>query len=371
MFSELDFRKDLLAWYDREQRQLPWRGPANPYATLVSELMLQQTQVKTVIPYFERFLERFPTPKELAEAEEQEVLKLWQGLGYYRRARYLQAAAQRIQEHHNGDFPGDKEAIDALPGVGAYTAAAVASIGFNLPHAVVDGNVIRVLSRLFALEDDVAATAVKRDIQARAQKLLDTERPGDYNQALMELGATRCSPRNPSCLTCPVSNYCSVRRKGLDPHVFPYKSKKIKPGKIAYRSLFLTTPGRFLLGQRPGSGLMASMWELPAQEETAFRDWRHWFADAITPIGRLEQPILHRFTHLHATYHIELYRVEKEPQWREGAPNSYQDFCWVDQETLGKMPLTKVLQKAIPAVGNFFKQENTSCPNTKSRLPGL
>lgn len=366
-----EFRRALLAWYDREQRQLPWRTEPAPYRTLVSELMLQQTQVQTVIPYFERFLARFPNPQALADAQEEEVLKHWQGLGYYRRARYLQAAARQIVADHQGRFPGDKAAIDALPGVGDYTAAAVASIGFGLPYACVDGNVIRVFSRLFAIDGDTATGAVKKDIQTKAQHLLDPERPGDFNQAVMELGATRCSPRQPSCLACPVADHCTVHQKGLDVHTFPFKSKKVKPAKIEYQALFLYAPGRFLLAKRPEKGLMASMWELPAQESGHFIAWPDWFDGKINTQGRLAKPITHRFTHLHATYHVALFRADAVLPWREGVPTGYPEFRWVEEHQLAQLPLTKVLQKALPLIAAAIKNERNLCPNATSTLPGL
>ncbi|MGH7442876.1 MAG: A/G-specific adenine glycosylase [bacterium] len=201
------FRRDLLRWYAASKRDLPWRRTRDPYAILVSELMLQQTQVKTALPYYEKFLRHFPNPEALASASENAVLASWAGLGYYRRARFLRAAAQAIVAR--GSFPEHLEGIRALPGVGAYTAAAVGSIAFGLQQAVVDGNVIRVLARLAALGADPTCGEGAKKVRDLAQNLLDLKRPGDFNQALMELGATVCVPDKPRCHDCPVQGHCA------------------------------------------------------------------------------------------------------------------------------------------------------------------
>jgi A/G-specific adenine glycosylase len=211
-------RRELLRWYQASRRDLPWRRTRDPWAILVSELMLQQTQVKTALPYYVRFLERFPDAAALARAPEEQVLAAWAGLGYYRRARFLQAAARAVGA--GGGFPQTLDGIRALPGVGAYTAAAVGSIAFGLPEAVVDGNVVRVLSRLLALEDDPTRGTGALRIRATAQELLDPRHPGDFNQAVMELGASLCSPAAPRCGDCPLSRHCAAFLAGR-PADFP------------------------------------------------------------------------------------------------------------------------------------------------------
>src|SRR5580704_2585147 len=219
------FRRALLRWYSSQKRDLPWRNSADPYRIWISEIMLQQTRVAAVIPFFERFLTRFPNVPALASAEEQDVLVAWAGLGYYTRARNLQKAAQRIVEA--GAFPRNYDAIRALPGIGDYTAAAVASIAFGFPHAAVDGNVRRVLSRI---------TAGAGDIQNAADMMLDAKRPGDFNQAMMELGATVCLPKQPLCQVCPVVGFCTAARAGLQ-NEFPVRLPKPNPKRVSKQLL--------------------------------------------------------------------------------------------------------------------------------------
>ena len=208
-------RRPLLAWYDAEKRAMPWRLSTDPYRVWVSEIMLQQTTVSTVIPYYGRFLKRFPDVAALAGADEDEVLRLWAGLGYYSRARNLHRAAQAVVSEHGGRLPGTLAGLRSLPGVGRYTAAAVASIAFGLPAELVDGNVIRVYARLFALRGDPKSPALQAKVWALAAEHLDHRRPGDWNQALMELGATVCSPVGPECGRCPLAEDCLARRRGL------------------------------------------------------------------------------------------------------------------------------------------------------------
>lgn len=363
------FRQDLLAWYSASKRPLPWRQTKNPYAILVSELMLQQTQVKTVIPYYERFLKAFPSEAALAKADEAHLLKLWEGLGYYRRARHLQQAAQQICEQHDGVFPRDKKAIDQLKGVGPYTSAAVASIAFELPHACVDGNVIRVISRLAAMDDDVSKEAVKKEIATKAQTYLDEAHAGDFNQAMMELGATICSPKKPSCMACPVATHCQTNKRGDQPELRPFKSKRIQPSKIALESILLFSNQKLLLARRPDEGLMASMWELPTQDQTVFMPWEQILADEPQFLGRLPKPLVHRFTHLHATYHVSVFRSEQEIDWLK-QPNAYSETRWIGLSDFSVLPITKVLHKLLPQLTEYLKG-NQPCQRKPSVLPGM
>jgi len=257
------FSRELLAWYLRGNRDLPWRRSKNPYYIWISEIMLQQTRVDTVIPYFNRFIERFPTVRDLAEAPEEDVLKLWEGLGYYSRARNLQAAAKEIAEKHGGEIPADKAAVSGLKGVGPYTSGAILSIAFNLPEPAVDGNVMRVLSRYFCLEEDIAKPAARVGIEGLARELIPEGTAGDFNQALMELGALVCTPRSPHCLTCPVMEHCAARLSGRQEEL-PIKTKAKKP-KPQHRLAVLIEDanGRVLARQRPEQGLLARLWELP------------------------------------------------------------------------------------------------------------
>jgi A/G-specific adenine glycosylase len=219
------FRKSLLDWFQTYQRDLPWRKDHDPYRIWVSEIMLQQTRVATVIPYYERFLARFPDVQSLAAAPQEEVLRLWSGLGYYSRARNLQHAAQQIVAKHGGEFPHQREDVMALAGIGEYTAAAILSIAFGEERAVLDGNVARVISRLEAVRGDLREPLRWRRLQSTADELLARESPGDWNQAMMELGATLCTPRSPQCLLCPVAEFCKARKLGMAESL-PEKRKK-------------------------------------------------------------------------------------------------------------------------------------------------
>nr|WP_019635184.1 A/G-specific adenine glycosylase [Paenibacillus fonticola] len=264
--SRVYFSTELLSWYERSKRDLPWRKHRNPYYIWISEIMLQQTRVDTVIPYFNRFIERFPTISSLAEAPEEDVLKCWEGLGYYSRARNLQAAARQVMERHEGAVPDDKPSVAALKGVGPYTTGAILSIAFNQPEPAVDGNVMRVLSRYFFIEEDIAKAGTRVLMEGLAASLIPAGRAADFNQALMELGALVCTPKAPQCLTCPVMAHCTARLEGAELRL-PVKSKA-KPPRPEYRIVALVEgegdrQGRVLVRRRPDTGLLARMWELP------------------------------------------------------------------------------------------------------------
>ena len=268
------FRKNLLAWFARFQRDLPWRRTGDPYRIWLSEIMLQQTRVAAAIPYYERFLERFPNVEALAAAPQEDVLRLWSGLGYYSRARNLQKAAQQIVALHGGVFPADPEQALALPGIGAYTAAAILSIAYQKKHAVLDGNVARVIARLNAIRGDLRANGTWPKLQKAADHLLAEQSPGDWNQAMMELGATLCTPRSPQCLLCPVSEFCEARKHGLADSI-PEKRRKRSTVEITLASLVLVDPrGKTLLLSPPKSArksvaaddihtLVSRMWHFP------------------------------------------------------------------------------------------------------------
>lgn len=265
-YSKVFFSRELLEWYEVAKRDLPWRRHRNPYYIWVSEIMLQQTRVDTVIPYFHRFIEQFPTLQALAEAPEEEVLKRWEGLGYYSRARNLQAAAKQVLELHDGVVPADKVSVSALKGVGPYTTGAILSIAYNLPEPAVDGNVMRVLSRFFRIEEDIMKSGTRVLMEGLAAELIPEGRASDFNQALMELGALVCTPKSPQCLTCPVMGRCLARLDGVE-DALPVKSKA-KPPRPEYRIAALVEgsgehDGRVLVRRRPAKGLLAKMWELP------------------------------------------------------------------------------------------------------------
>lgn len=264
-------RRSLLRWYRREGRDLPWRRVAdNPYAQLVAETMLQQTRVQTVIPYYRRFLRRFPNVRKLARASSDDVLSLWAGLGYYSRASNLHRAAQRMVECFDGRVPETVEALRSLPGVGRYTAGAVGSIAFGLRTPILDGNVARVLARLFALTDDISTTPVRRRLWQLAEDILPRTRCGEFNQALMDLGAMVCTPRAPACPRCPLRGSCLANARGLADELPRVKS--VPPvTKLNLTSLVVVAGRSVLLRQRPLGGLWGGLWEPPATERLVAR----------------------------------------------------------------------------------------------------
>ncbi len=255
-------RKALIDWYRVHHRRLPWRETRDPYRIWVSEVMAQQTQVATVVGYYRRFVERFPTVEALARADLATVLKLWEGLGYYRRARHLHKAASLMVSVHGGRFPDRYDAVRALPGVGDYIASAVTSIAYDQPHAVVDGNVKRVLARFFEIDTPVNAPAAHRIFKAVATGLLDTGSPGIFNQALMELGARVCKPRHPLCGECPLSGFCKAGRNGTT-DAFPARLSRAKTPEYAIAVAAVMKKGRVLVVQRPAEGLLGGLWEFP------------------------------------------------------------------------------------------------------------
>jgi A/G-specific adenine glycosylase len=322
------FRRELLAWYRRAHRRLPWRETKDPYRVWLSEIMLQQTRVATALPYYHRFLERFPTIEALAEAPEQDLLTVWSGLGYYSRARNMQNAARRIAKL--GGFPSDFEGIRSLPGIGDYTAAAIASICFDLPHVVVDGNVLRVISRLTNDAGDIQSSGVKQRMRAAAQRLLDPDRPALFNQALMELGALVCLPRAPQCLLCPVRSHCSAQEAGTQKEL-PVKLRKAEPLAIEKTLLLIRQNGSLLLWQRgPESSRMAGFWELPEREQ---------MPQALltgSPAAVVRHTITtHRYTFV--VHHAEAATVPV-------------GFVWVPLVNLSDLPLSTVARKALGAI---------------------
>ena len=259
----------LLAWYEKHRRELPWRKSQDPYAVWVSEMMLQQTQVSTVIPYFRSWMERFPNVSALANAEESDVLHAWQGLGYYSRARNLRRAAQQMLQVHDGRVPELVSELLALPGIGPYSAGAIASIAYGHPEPLVDGNVIRVLCRLFALRGDPNRAPLKAAIWEHARELIPKQAAGDFNQSLMELGATVCTPRNPRCKLCPVANHCQALPQGLV-DVLPELPARAKPTQVHMVAAVATRGSRVLVTKlRPDAPRWAGMWLFPNAELAA------------------------------------------------------------------------------------------------------
>lgn len=262
-------RGDLLAWYLKHRRTLPWRSDEPvAYHVMVSEAMLQQTQVATAVNYFLRFIDAFPTVQALAKADEQQVLALWQGLGYYRRARGLHAAAKLIVSEHDGVVPDSAAALLKLPGVGRYTAGAIASIAYNRPEPIVDGNVARVLARVFAIDLPTNEPAAVRVLWQIAKQLVSAAKgnEGHFNQAMMELGAIVCTPRSPACLVCPLAVSCQALDKGLVEQL-PVKTQRRKPKAVDHHVIAIESAGKWFFEQRPSVGLWSNMWQLPAAQE--------------------------------------------------------------------------------------------------------
>ncbi|MDR0139445.1 A/G-specific adenine glycosylase [Metabacillus idriensis] len=263
-----DFRKDLISWYLLEKRDLPWRLNQDPYKIWVSEIMLQQTRVDTVIPYFLAFTEKFPTLEALAEADEEDVLKAWEGLGYYSRVRNLHSAVKEVVSSYGGIVPDTPEEISKLKGVGPYTKGAILSIAYNVPEPAVDGNVMRVMSRILSIWEDIAKPKTRKIFENILYEVISKEQPSEFNQALMELGAIICTPTSPSCLMCPVREHCHAFDEGVQREL-PVKSKKKKPKQITMAAAVLKDEeGHYYIHKRNSSGLLANLWEFPNCETT-------------------------------------------------------------------------------------------------------
>ncbi|MDO7908263.1 A/G-specific adenine glycosylase [Paenibacillus sp. JX-17] len=321
------FSTELLNWYMVSKRDLPWRRHRDPYMIWISEIMLQQTRVDTVIPYFQRFTERFPTIQALAEAPEEDVLKHWEGLGYYSRARNLQLAARQIMELYDGRMPDDVEAVAGLKGVGPYTTGAIMSIAFNRPVPAVDGNVMRVLSRYFLIEDDIMKQGTRKQMEALVRELFPEGQASHFTQAMMELGALVCTPKSPHCLTCPVMEHCAGRLAGVE-ETLPVKTKA-KPPRPEERLVALvegrgSRSGRVLVRQRPAKGLLARMWELPhvlaaasAGTAPAGDGAMDRLAGALREEGVGVAPVRHllnaehTFSHIH--WNLQVFQCEEAP----------------------------------------------------------
>ncbi|MDU5335260.1 A/G-specific adenine glycosylase [Enterococcus sp.] len=266
-----DFQADFLMWYQQEKRNLPWRYNQDPYRIWISEIMLQQTRVDTVIDYFYRFMEEFPTIQDLAKAPEDKLLKVWEGLGYYSRARNLQAAAKQIMEDFEGEFPTTVEDIRSLKGIGPYTAGAISSIAFEITEPAIDGNVMRVVSRLFCIEADIAKASSRTIFDEAMRKIISQTQPGDFNQAMMDLGSSICTPTNPQCEVCPIQQYCQAYQENRQAE-FPVKSKKQKPKDVYYvAGIIENQQQEIFLKKRSETGLLANMWLFPLEEINAAR----------------------------------------------------------------------------------------------------
>ena len=360
----ISFRQKLLAWYDENKRDLPWRRSKNPYHIWVSEIMLQQTRVDTVIPYYERFLDWFPTVESLANAPEERLLKAWEGLGYYSRVRNMQIAAQQIMSEFEGKFPSTYEGISSLKGIGPYTAGAISSIAFNLPQPAVDGNVMRVLARLFEVNHDIGNPSNRKIFQAMMEVLIDRDRPGDFNQALMDLGSDIEAPVNPRPEESPVKEFSAAYQHGTMDR-YPIKAPKKKPIPIFLKALVVqNSQGQFLLEKNESEKLLAGFWHFPLIEVDEFSDQTQdldLFSQVAEPILQLGpspqesfeqdydlevdwqdlrfEEVKHIFSH--RKWHIQIIagRVTETQEYAD------REVLWLSPEEFINYPLAKPQQK--------------------------
>ena len=360
----LSFRQKLLAWYDENKRDLPWRRSKNPYHIWVSEIMLQQTRVDTVIPYYERFLDWFSTVESLANAPEERLLKAWEGLGYYSRVRNMQTAAQQIMSEFEGKFPSTYEGISSLKGIGPYTAGAISSIAFNLPQPAVDGNVMRVLARLFEVNHDIGNPSNRKIFQAMMEVLIDPDRPGDFNQALMDLGSDIEAPVNPRPEESPVKEFSAAYQHGTMDR-YPIKAPKKKPIPIYLKALVVqNNQGHFLLEKNESEKLLAGFWHFPLIEVDEFSDQTQdldLFSQVAEPILELGpspqesfeqdydlevdwqdllfEEVKHIFSH--RKWHIQIIagRVTETQEYAD------REVLWLSPEEFINYPLAKPQQK--------------------------
>ncbi|CRH89668.1 A/G-specific adenine glycosylase [Chlamydia trachomatis] len=350
------FRKALLDWYDANKRDLPWRRTSDPYAIWVSEIMLQQTRVDTVIPYYESFLYRLPTISDLAAADEETLLKVWEGLGYYSRVRNMRTAAQQMMEHFDGQFPNTYQEITSLKGIGPYTAGAISSIAFNLPEPAVDGNVMRVLSRLFEVNYDIGVPSNRKIFQAMMEILIDPERPGDFNQALMDLGSDIESPVNPRPEDSPVKEFSAAYLHGTMDK-YPIKAPKKKPTPVYYQAYIIRNQAnQFLLEKNTDAGLLSGFWSFPLIEKSSSSTKEidlFEVVEVVDVLGLFEknygqkvqwleqefQPVQHIFSH--RKWQIDLVEGIVE----EDKVDKDRELRWVSVEDFHAYPFAKPQQK--------------------------
>lgn len=356
-----NFSRDLLRWFYRNKRDLPWRQTKDPYHIWVSEVMLQQTQVDTVIPYYNKFMRRFPTLFDLAEAEEQSVLKNWEGLGYYSRARNLQQGVREVVEKYGGKVPDCKKDILSIRGIGPYTAGAVLSIAYDIPEPAVDGNVMRVLARVFLIDDDISKQKTRKLFEEKIAGLMPEDDPSGFNQGLMELGALICRPKQPKCEACPLQSRCMAYAEGVQSE-YPVKKKKAAAKPVDYAVLALQdSKGRLLIEKRPEKGLLAGLWQLPMVnlKETAGLEQVEKAAEkdcgGAVHLEKTSFYYKHQFSHL--TWHLSLY------EGRAAGPLCLGEKKWADVSELADYPFPVPHQKVIEWLkkekNEFFTHKKT------------
>lgn len=330
----MNLAETLLKWYDENHRELPWRQDQEPYKIWVSEVMLQQTRVEAVKPYYERWMTRFPTLQDLAQASAEEVLQYWQGLGYYSRARNLHQGVREVAELYGGQVPNEREKIIALSGVGEYTAGAILSIAYNKPEPAVDGNVLRVFSRLYCLENDITKPAARKQVTELVSGVMPDDRPGDFNQAVMDLGSAICIPKNPSCAQCPLDQHCLAYKQGRQREL-PVRKRSAPPRMIQVAAAIVQAEGRYLLCKRPAKGLLANMWEFPSIEIENKNDGPMELESLLCRLGQqaFVEPVpvlelIHTFSH--RQWQIAFYSCQQVR--RQEMPN-LNHIKWLSPET--------------------------------------
>ena len=351
--SKQQFRRRLLKWYAKHQRDLPWRKSKNPYRVWVSEVMLQQTQVATVRDYFRRFIKEFPTVKKLAAADEEQVLRLWEGLGYYRRARQLHAAAQQIVAEHGGRFPADVETLQTLPGIGRYTAGAIVSIAFDRRAPILEANTIRLLARLLAYRDDPTKSAGQRLLWQTAEELLPRQDVSQFNQALMELGSLVCTPKNPNCTECPVREHCAAHEAGLENEI-PVATARHKFVDIREAAVVVRKQSKILLRKCGEDERWAGLWDFPrfAVEGQGPLFARDELAEKVHEQSGIE---IRPATHLKTIKHgVTRYRITLDcytAQYASGRLHrNGSELRWTSQRELSELPLSSTGRKIAELV---------------------
>ena len=338
----------LLGWYDRCARALPWRGIQDPYRTWISEIMLQQTRVETVLPYYERFLSRYPSLPDLASADEADVLKLWEGLGYYSRARNLLKGARQVMAEYHGILPKDPALLRKISGIGPYTAGAVSSIAYGIPVPAVDGNVLRVYSRLFGLRENIQLPAVRRVLDRIAAEMVPPDRPGDYNQAVMDLGATVCVPGTPDCSRCPLSGFCDACSRGdaSDLPVIPGKA----PQKTIHWTVAVLKSGNRTLVRRRTESLLQGLWCFPLLD-CAMADAQLFLAKKLNlPAVPSAAPVHARHVFTHLIWEMEILTMNAASNLPAPA-----DYLWVSPEELDTLVFPSAMNAALKAAETFLK----------------
>jgi len=354
------FQKNLLDWYKNNARLLPWRKGKNPYYIWISEIMLQQTRVNTVKNYFTPFIERFPTIQDLASAEPTEILCYWQGLGYYRRALNIVKTAKIINRDYQGSFPIHYQEILSLPGIGPYTAGAIASISFNQAVPAIDGNVKRIISRIFFLIEDINHNDAIKKINEKINQLIPEQRPGDFNQALMEIGATICTPRRPDCQKCPVKNDCMAALK-MKQDSLPIKSKKKTPKPMIMEIAIVKKDNKLLLVKRTDEGLLADMWGLPAIESpSSFPNGKLIQKQVEKQYGlkvRGKPLFIKKLNHIftHRIWKIYIFLISTENNQISQLPNIF----WSNKEELENFPIPQAFQKCLKEYFHFSLSKGT------------